>query len=894
MRTVFAVEIERRRFGGAADSPFVRLSVLPTNQVTVLWGSGFGTPRDPRRSVSRCSRWRNGDRVDDLDLMSAILNDHLTDWCSGVATHFEQTTSGGSLELAVADVESDPQLRFLKTPRSRPVHAVNCDGISATGRQRCDNCAANRVRLQKRSSKRRERDIAADVCTQRTKRDRAVLESDAVVDDVAQSAELAFDDFVSAAEACVVAVGEASLKLQEVGDTFQTLTEEQLREMLTRGIDLSRLRDALVHVDNVVRYVLLGQRTKRDAVDVRFVDVLHRVGHRAYRFLCRSLPFMAFPSRTLLMSVRPRMERHLHTKELATLLEAKRVAVASVCDLDAASSVFRQLTSCAVTCYDELVLRPQIDGSRIAGGSLYGPRVGVSTPSPHVALTPTKDASTEIFVTSAMCFSVHVFSLNLTVMYGVYPTIDGADGGQVAFALQEVDQSLRALGVRVIGHVSDAGRVQIRAENKLRAALSDKNAAPIDDDSESSSESESESEVADDDDDGVARQIDFAADAPINGNVGAPVAAAQGDADVDLDAADEANDDSGVDYESRDTPLSYSWRNESYFDCLLDEATAPIARAALERPAPPHSFDFVHLIKLLFKHLHRSDGCKLIMAADCPVISFAPLKRLVHIVRAAAIQLNRPDITTRRLARAATPPKTSYDTMKAKPALAVFGTQQFEADVMAVWSAAQNVPYVKSALERDGVTLDSLAPLVDLSRKVSWLAEHVFMSKLAVAPRRYWTVLRPRMVAEAATIASQMESWPSKVPDQFSAHKPPKQTLQLFVKMLHGHVEILDTYYAHAAQVRSAAVVLDRPEKRFVSTARAAAAATQGMEDGFRNVRETSREPDSQDVDASFSASNNQTLRDIETGRNAEMRNAQRQQHDQSAALLSAVADIHK
>jgi hypothetical protein len=314
----------------------------------VLWGSDFGTPSDPRRSVSRCSRWRNGDLVDDLDLLSAILNDHMTDWCTGVATYTEQTTSGGSLELSVADVENDAHLCFSKTPRSRPVHAVDCDGISATGKQRCDNCAANRVRVQNRFAQRRFRDRQeSDTArhTHRTKRDRAILESDAVVDDVALWAEHVLDDFFVAVDACVVAVAEASVKLQDVGDAFQTLTEEQLREMLTRDVDLSRLRDALMHIDSVLRHVVLAQRIKRDAVDMRFVDVLHRVGHRAYRFICRSLAFMAFPSRTLLMSMRPRMERHLHTKEFVALIEAKRFAVASALGIDPSSTVLHQMTA---------------------------------------------------------------------------------------------------------------------------------------------------------------------------------------------------------------------------------------------------------------------------------------------------------------------------------------------------------------------------------------------------------------------------------------------------------------------------------------------------------------------------------------------------------------------
>lgn len=531
-----------------------------------------------------------------------------------------------------------------------------------------------------------------------------------------------------------------------------------------------------------------------------------------------------------------------------------------------------------------------MDGSRIAGGSLFGPRVGAATAAPHVTLTPTKTAQApNVYVTSAMCFSVHVFALNLTVMYAVYPTIGAADGGQIVFALREVEQSLRALGISVIGHISDAGRVQIRAETKLRAAISGLGTgatAAIDaDDSSSDSESSDDDAVAEDeesDPDGVSRRIDFGAGAQADDN------------GEDAEADDDAAGDDDVRVPVRDTPLSYSWSSEEHFDCLLEPSTVKAAEAALERVAAPHSFDFPHMIKLFFKHLHRSTGWKMRMAAGAPVVSVAPFKALVRIVRATSIQLGRPDFTTRRLVLAATPPRSSYDTMKVKPALAMFGSRQFASDVAAVWGAAQQVPYIVEALRREAVTLESLEPLVELSKRFAWLSEHVYMSKLAIGPRQYWTVLRPRMLAEAEAIESELSSWPPSVPDELAPFNPPKQTLRLFAKMLRGHVEIFDKYYAHAAKLRAAAGVLQLPEQKFIALARPARAATQQLEDQFRIVRERSRDPDAEDVDAALSASNHKEQRELETQRRVQRRNAARDQRQQTAATLENVARLHE
>jgi hypothetical protein len=876
-RTIFVVEIERRRFSAATESPFVRLTVLPSNHVTVSWGSGFGKPLDSRRSVSRCSQWRNGDRVDELDLLGDILDCHESPWCVGVATYAEQTQPGGSLALSSSEVENDERLRFLQTPHARAVHAVDCEGLAAVKKERCDHCATERIRLQNRSSQRSSR-ASRRFDSQRTKRDRAILESN----DGFAIATSAFNEFVETIDACVAAVQGACAQLETLNAKLCTLPTEQISDIVCGNDsdgDLSKWRDALAYIDVMLRHVLLGERLGRDDVDTGFLDVLNRIGHRAYRHLCRCLSFLGPPSRTLLMSVRPRMERQFHTNELISLVDAKRRKLASMlsCDLTQLSP---QLTDCVVMSYDELSLRPQLPGSRIASGSLFGARVGAATPAPHVTLTPTKDAKIDgLHVTSGMCFSVHVLALNLTVLYATYPTIGAADGGQVVFALQEVEQSLRALGLTVIGHISDAGRVQVRAETKLRAALT--KVAVIDTDAidlEASDSSDDDAPFTDEgDDDGVAQRIDFSLDSPR-----VPDSARGDDAHP---AASDSSDNFGND----ETPLSYSWRDEDDFDCLTDPTTSQHAMAALNRGAAPHSFDFVHLVKLLFKHLHRVDGCRLRMAEDSPVLSFGPLRRLVHVIRATSFQLHRPDLTTRTLVRAATPPNTTYDTMKAKPALSVFGTRKFAAESLAVWNAAQAVPYAKSALERESVSYAAMLPLIELSERLSWLAEHVFMSKLAIGPARYWKVLRPRMVAEADRIHDDVCSWPSTVPAQFALHKPPKQTLQLFVKMLRSHVDILDTFFAHAARARSAAITLGRPEGSWRATARPAALATQELEYAFRIVRERSRAPDIEDVDAAFSNANRSTLRAMDSGR-SEKRNARRRRRRQkSTEMLSRV-----
>jgi hypothetical protein len=844
--------------------PMIVVCIMPSGHADIHYGLASAASR---RQVSLRDGWKTGDRLayeSAVALLSHI--EHTCRFCCGVVTRGDASQLG--VDLAVTSLaELDLQCAPGHDSSRLELYSLSCSGLCPPGKKhRCDSCSAARSALQKASWRVNNATFQRHVVDVSHKRSRGLscLESSS-----SDSSALTVAESNAAAAARVQ--WEHVVKLQtEVGDLFPPVVSAISEFLRTLGAmekraetafmddfdgemsELPVLRDFWGHVEQGYRQLVLHERLRRADVDGRHVQVLDRVGHKAFVMLRELMPHWLLPSRSLLSRLRPRMEDGIHWTETKAIFEAKLLAVARATKIDVQNQDVRAMASLCALLYDEMTSAATDVGLRISRGSgILGERVNKAAPAPATKVTPVKNTTDDSSISTNVLLVQIVWPLlNTSACLGCFAIAGGstADAGTVLSVLTLCDTAARSLGYTVVGHISDASRVQAKAESKLddvvRVNAGVHAPAPAAAATSASSQCSDDDGIVDSPDD-VQRVLDFDGEGEYH-------SAVEEDDDFVPDHDDFESDDGDESAEYYEHMANRE--TTQIFDCLVDERSCVAAKAALasgwQSTRVVASHDWPHVIKAIFRQMHMHDG-HWHMMPDANIkhaVSLHPLKELVQRddARVRGGSLLEMSAVPASLRSALTRPKTGYASMDPRPALHLFNVE-FASSVRALYPTA-SLP-------------DDVLATLDFTSLIAQ-ATRFFMLKLPLTSAEWWCGWREKLAAIAATLQASVVAW-----DDVSVRKqkrkelqlmpPPLSTFKLTIKTITAHSDLIDRIFALAAS---------RQERlpHFEPRLHVCKLSTQSCEFAFRLIRNSAALPDAFVANAKLSRINAATLESIQ------------------------------